>query len=352
MAEPEPTVSLAPATLSARASRLLRQSFGYVIGGVCLIWVFHDIHIGRFLEEVRGINGWWVALAVVFDIASYVIQGLRWRFLLRPAGRISLLHAVQAIYAGLFTNEVFPMRFGELVRAYLASRWASTRFVAVIPSMAVERLFDGVWLALGIGLAAMFVPLPRNLLEAGDVLGAIVLVGTAVFLYAAFRTQRAPHQAKAPQSAGWKPWRAVKSAVEHMAGGLHALGRSRFFYAAFGLSLVLLLCQSLAFWLVMRAYGLRFSFWVGLAVLLILHLGTAIPNAPGNVGAFQFFVVVGLALFGVEKTRAAGFSVVVFLILTIPLWAIGFLALSRSGTSLSAIRHDLRQRTASENPSR
>jgi uncharacterized protein (TIRG00374 family) len=345
MAEPEPTVSLPPTRLSARASRLLRQSLGYLIGGVCLIWVFHDVHFGRFLHDVTGINWWWVALAVVFDIASYVIQGLRWRLLLHPTGRISLLHAVQAIYAGLFTNEVLPMRFGELVRAYLASRWASARFVAVIPSMAVERLFDGVWLAMGIGLTAMFIPLPRDLLEAGDILGAIVLVGTGVFVYAVLRTQRAQH-GPGQESAGWKPWRAVRSAVEHMAGGLHTLGRSRFFYAGFALSLVLLLSQSLSFWLAMRAYKLRFPFWVGLAVLLILHLGTAIPNAPGNIGTFQFFVVVGLALFGVEKSQAAGFSVVVFLILTIPLWAIGFLALSRSGTTLAAIRHELRQRRA------
>jgi hypothetical protein len=75
--------------------------------------------------------------------------------------------------------------------------------------------------------------------------------------------------------------------------------------------------------------------------LLIVHLGTAIPNAPANVGTYQFFCVVGLTLFGVEKTLATGFSVVVFLLLTVPLWIIGFFALSRSGMTLSTIRNEI-----------
>ena len=56
--------------------------------------------------------------------------------------------ATQAIYVGLFASEIAPMRLGELVRAYLASRWIARPFAAVVPSMLVERLIDGIWLAL------------------------------------------------------------------------------------------------------------------------------------------------------------------------------------------------------------
>jgi len=72
-----------------------------------------------------------------------------------------------------------------------------------------------------------------------------------------------------------------------------------------------------------------------------VHLGTAIPNAPANVGTYQFFTVVGLTLFGVEKTLASGFSVVVFVLLTAPLWVIGILALNRSGMTLTEIRNEI-----------
>jgi hypothetical protein len=56
------------------------------------------------------------------------------------------------------------------------------------------------------------------------------------------------------------------------------------------------------------------------------------------VGTFQFFTVLGLTLFGADKTTAAGFSVAVFVILTVPLWAIGFWAVSRTGMTFREIR--------------
>jgi hypothetical protein len=106
-------------------------------------------------------------------------------------------------------------------------------------------------------------------------------------------------------------------------------------------SSLILITQIISFWLVMVACGLKLSLWVGAAVLLILHLGTLIPNAPSNVGLYQFFCVVGLSVFGVDKTTAAGFSVIAFIILTIPLWIIGPFAISRTGMTLKTIRFEV-----------
>lgn len=89
----------------------------------------------------------------------------------------------------------------------------------------------------------------------------------------------------------------------------------------------------------MKAYHLPVSLAGAMAVFLIVHLGTAIPNNPANVGSFQFFTVLGLGLVGVEKGPAAGFSAVVFLILTLPLWMIGAVALSRTGLTFAGIRN-------------
>ena len=110
-------------------------------------------------------------------------------------------------------------------------------------------------------------------------------------------------------------------------------------YVAFGVSPVLLLGQILAFWLVAIAYPpLHIAFWAAAAILIVIHLGTAIPNAPANVGTYQFFCVVALTLFGVDKTIATGFSVVVFVALTLPLWLLGSLALGQSGATLACVR--------------
>lgn len=121
---------------------------------------------------------------------------------------------------------------------------------------------------------------------------------------------------------------------------LREIGRSRELYLSFAVSFLFLLGQALAFWLIMWAYGMQLSFWAGSTIFLIMHLGTVVPSAPANLGTYQFFTVVGLVLFGVDKTLATGFSLVVFFLLMFPLWVAGAFAASRSGTTFAAVRKE------------
>ncbi len=100
------------------------------------------------------------------------------------------MRATQAIYVGLFTNELLPMRIGEVARAYLVSRWTAVKFVAVIPSMIVERFFDTLWMVVAIGLVALFVPLPQDLLRAAEALGVLVVLAATVFFFVALRSRK------------------------------------------------------------------------------------------------------------------------------------------------------------------
>jgi len=102
-------------------------------------------------------------------------------------------------------------------------------------------------------------------------------------------------------------------------------------------SAAFLLCQALSFGLVLRAYGLSLPWLAGTTVFLLVHLGSALPSAPANIGSFQLLVALGLRLFGVDRATAAGFSLVVFVILTLPLFLTGSVALAASNLSLRAL---------------
>jgi glycosyltransferase 2 family protein len=320
-----------------------RYAVGWLLAAAGLIWVLRDIHPSKLALQLTGIDWRWVAVAIVCYVLSYVVQAVRWRLLLKPVGKIELSQSTQAIFAGLFTNEVLPMRPGEFVRCYLAALWMRGSFVSILPSIIVERLFDGVWIAMGIGLAAIFAPLPEDLIEAGETFGAVIALIVVLFAYLVLRRPRPGGRAANRGLLGWKPLRAVVALLTRLVEGLRETGRTKEFYLAFVLSLFFLAMQTLAFWLIMLGYGLRLSIWVGVAVHVIVSLGTALPNTPANVGSYQFFTVLGLTLFGVDKTSATGFSLVVFTLLTLPQLLIGFLALSRSGMSLAAIRDELRR---------
>jgi glycosyltransferase 2 family protein len=326
---------------SSGLSKVWKTAPGYAIAILCLVWVFHDVRIQELTSSITTINWWWVAGAVLFDVLGYVSQGMRWSLLLHPIGRASAFKATQAIYAGLFVNEVLPMRLGEVLRIYLMSRWIPVRFAAVVPSILVERFFDAIWLALAFGITVFIVPLPKYLIDAEEILGFAALAAAILFIYLVFH--RKGDATGSPERIGcyWRPLGWISSPLDKMAAGVRDIGQSRFLYSSFGISLILLLGQILSYWFVMQAYGLELSFWHGAAVFLIVHIGTVIPSAPSNVGTYQFFTVVGLTLFGINKTLATSFSVVVFLILTIPLWLIGLLVFARLGLSLKKIRTEI-----------
>lgn len=329
--------------MTPRFSQTVRQASGYVLAIVGLVWVFHDVKMDALVASARTMNLWWLAPAVLCDIVSYLCQGIRWTYLLTPVGSLSPLRATQAIYVGLFANELLPMRFGELVRAYLASRWMRISTASVIPSMLVERLLDGVWVAFGIVATAMLVALPATVLRGIYIFGAVIGVAALLFGFVLFRGPRRVADRAASPSSGSR-WRSLVDAfIRRITTDIRRISSPRILVAAAAFSAALLVFQAFAFWLVMVSYGLALPLGAGLAVFLLVHVGTAIPNAPANVGSFQFFTVLGLTLFGVEKSAAAAFSVTVFLVLTLPLWALGSMALARSGTNLPALRLSIQE---------
>ena len=245
--------------------------------------------------------------------------------------------ATEAIYAGLFANEILPLRIGEVLRGYLAARWMSLPMPRVFSSILVERFLDGVWLVVAVGAVILAVPLPHYLVDAEEILAGAIFAAAAMFVVLVVRKERRVVRGRAHTESGGR----LSQLIEHVATALRSIGGASSSYVAAALSGLLLVLQIVAFWLVMEAYGLRLSVWHGAAVVLILHLGTAVPSAPSNLGTYQFFTVVGLTLFNVDKTVATGFSVVVFLILTIPLWVIGLFAFGRAGLRVRTIRVEL-----------
>lgn len=317
---------------------LARRVLPYAIAAAMLIWVFYDLHPREVLQHIVVRDWKWMFMGITVSILTYVLQGYRWSLLLRPVARVRPMRATQAIYAGLFTNEMLPLRLGELARAYLIASWERIGIVPIIPSILVERLLDGVFLAVAFGLAAIAVRLPDALDDAGDVLGVLVLLGVAAFVLVVATQGQAKTQPQSPN----RLLRSVYSVVQRLAGGLRAIGISARLYYAAVISMLMLASQIVALWLLMLSYGLQFPFVAAAVLFIIVSLGTAVPNAPGNVGTFQFFTVLGLALLGVDKVTAAGFSVVAFLALTLPMVTIGAIAFSLSGLKLAAVRNQLR----------
>lgn len=322
-------VSVAP----ERKSQVLRI-VGYVLATLALGWVLHDFHIVQALRELARVDWKWVLVGMGFDVLSYGVQALRWKWLLHPFGKVKLSHAVRAVYAGLFANLIFPLRPGELLRSYLLSNSEDITLGKVFGSVGVERLVDLVIATASLGVVSLLVPLPNRFRKVADTLGIVTLVLLAIVViviyYLEVKLAQDPDFGQGP--------RRLPSPLMRALLGLHSMGTAVSFYPAVLASLFLPFCQVLGLWAMMMAYGLKLPFLAAIVVLLVINLGVSLPNAPANVGSYQFFCVLGLSVFQVEKTTATSFSIFAFLALTIPFIFLGFVGLVRSGLSLRTIR--------------
>lgn len=307
---------------------------GYGLALVCLVWVLHDFHIVQAMHDIANVDWRWVLLGMAFDVVSYGVQALRWKFLLKPFGNVRLTRSIRAVYTGLFANLVFPLRPGEFFRSYLLATSENITLGRVLGSLGVERLIDLVIATASLAVASLFVDLPRRFNRVADILGVVTLVVLAVIVSLIFYLEIKLGSDTPPETEG----RGFRAKALGALSVLHAIGTAPSFYPALLLSLLMPFCQILGLWAMVKSYGLHLPFLASAVVLLVINLGVSLPNAPANVGSYQFFCVLGLSVFQVEKTTATGFSIFAFLALTFPFVFLGFAALMRSGLSLRSMR--------------
>jgi glycosyltransferase 2 family protein len=309
---------------------------GYGLAMVCLVWVLRDFHIVRALREMANVNWRLVLVGMALDVVSYGVQAVRWKFLLAPFGRVKLTRCIRAVFAALFANLVFPLRPGEFLRSYLVSSTEGISLGRVLGSVGVERLIDLVIATAALAVVSLFVELPRRFRRVADTLGVVTLVLLIILVIVIFILELKLGNKTEPETEVSRD--SVPNKIMGALWALHAMGTAPSFYSAVLTSVLMPFCQVLALWTLMRSYDMHLSFMAAVVVLLVINLGVSLPNAPANVGSYQFFCVLGLSVFDVDKTTAAGFSIFAFLALTIPFVFLGFAALLRSGLSLHSMR--------------
>jgi hypothetical protein len=306
------------------------QALGYSLSAGCLVWVLRGYPINDLLPAIRSLDWKWVVVGILADLGVYVCHAWRWNTLLSPVARLGLWRTVQAIYIGLFANEVLPLRVGELIRCYLLAHWNGLRLSLGFASAAVERVIDGFWMVGAFLIVATFVKgIPRDITIFVRILGGLLLVCAGALFWIVLRKQRA---VTVTRESRWS------STLRHVVEGLRLMGDLKSLGATVAISLLYLLLHIFSYYALMRAYGLDLSFWAAGGVVVIVRLATVVPNAPGNLGLINAACVVAMHLFEIETNDAKTFSIILFGALTLPLLLGGAVATALTGLNLGELR--------------
>lgn len=298
------------------------------MAGLCFVWVFRGVAFRSFVHQFEILKPGYLALAVVCSVTVYFSNAWRWSILLQPLARMNFWRALQATYIGLFFNEVLPLRPGEIIRCYLLSRWAGLPISNTLASAALERTLDGLWMLAGFFAVAMAFRLPKSMVSGALIFAAVIAVIVSVWVVLVLRGR------KRRNPFAWKREQRKTGFVD----ALVMMGRPRVIAAAGAVSCLSMVFLISAMWMLMKGSGFDLPVMAAATVFLIIRVGTAIPNAPGNLGSYQFFCVLGMGLFGVNKSAAAAFSLLTFGVFTAPLLLGGAIAVAASGFTFRSLR--------------
>jgi glycosyltransferase 2 family protein len=273
----------------------------------------------------------WVSMAALSNLCVFLLQGWRWKLLLQPIEPVPFLHTIRAIYVGLFANEVLPLRAGELIRCFLLSRTTTVPLSVTFASALIERIFDGIWL-MGCFFFCLHVHrLPPVLVKGGYILGIMIVILGILIGYAMYAKKQSLDLLFGLAYPRW---------FNTLIQDLHLIGHSRYLYFSFLISGAFMLSQILPIYTLVRATGLAVPWTASFVMMVLLRLNSILPQAPGNLGSFQWVTARTLIIFGLAAGHAKRFSLILWAVVTIPLIIVGFVALAVTGVKMSHLHRD------------
>jgi glycosyltransferase 2 family protein len=299
----------------SRWGTVLRGILGISIG-VFFLWL---VLRQTSWEQVRIIlsksNLGWLLVALSFYTIDLLVRVSRWRVLLSDVKMLSFKSVGVALLVGYAANNILPARLGELFRADFAGRRYYLSRSAVVGSIFVERVLDGLIVVLCLGLGRLFVP-EQAVLSSLTAIAALVFGGIFVALWLLSRKAGLEWVERLPP--------AITKRILSFRQGLSVM-RGAGFGRVLSLSLIVWFFEGMMFWSVLKAVDISLGWKEILTVIGVASLSTLIPSAPGFVGTYQYAFAFTVELFGYQSARgvAAATAIQIFLLGSVTLLGMG-----------------------------
>ncbi len=322
--------------------------------GVCislgfLYLAFRGQNLGEIGENIQAANYWWLLPAVGVYFLAVGARTLRWQVLLGPVRVIPSSRLFPVVVIGYAGNNVFPLRAGEFIRAFLLGHKEDVSASTALATIVMERIFDGITMILFVLFALGFVALSSALRQ-------LVLVMSVLFfgaLIAFFLVATSP--GSMARLYEWGVGRLVPArfresvirVLDRFLEGLQVLRSGRQVLATFLLSLVLWLLEVTKYYFVMEGFDFRVPFYGLMLTTAVVNLATSIPATPGYLGTFEMAGIASLKLLGLSREMAASFMLVLHAALYFPITILGLMFMWRESISWLEVER-LREKASKE----
>ena len=301
------------------------------VSTVCLYLATRGIDFERTVAELKKSSPAPILAAVFFLFVAYWIRAYRWSYLLLPVKAIATGPLLRATLIGFMGNYLLSFRAGEVMRAVAVGQNQNISKTAALGSIVLERAFDGVAISLAPLLVLAAVDLPPWVVNVNIAFLALYGVGLAAL---AIATQNGWTEVWTTWAAGRLPMflgRRVKTLSTEFLRGMKAINHSGALMPVVLLSFACWIVHGLYFFLILAALDIELSFWAALILQTIIAIGVILPAAPAYVGNFEYFTVLGLALFGIAQETAFAYALLAHICQFVPVTAAGLFFALKNG---------------------
>lgn len=312
---------------------------GFAVSAFFTYVAVRDVHLGDVWQGLKASNYWWVLPSVALLLVALALRALRWQFLFAAATRPPYAPVLEATILGQFFNNVLPARAGEAARVIALNRRSSTSRAEILATVVIERVYDVLSL-----LVLFFVLLPwlphitwvraatvaAIALFLGTVTAAVVLV---LFHERPFRFLLRP-LARLPFVSVEQTEKAAASLVRG-AASLRDPWLAAVAFVLTGVSWVLL---ALSAWVLMLGFDLHLSPLAGGLLTVAVGFSLILPSSPAAVGVFEAATLVSLKAYGIPKSAALSYALVLHAVNFFPYIAAGLIVLQAHAFSFRQSR--------------
>ncbi|MFQ5615516.1 MAG: lysylphosphatidylglycerol synthase transmembrane domain-containing protein [Anaerolineales bacterium] len=313
---------------------------GVLISAILLAVVFSAADLTELKDELVNADYRYLPLSILVFLASIFVRAAAWRTLLE--GKAPYRRVFFTLNEGYFLNNILPFRPGEVGRAFLLIRAYPLSFWQVVSTIMIERALD-VLIVVAILLSTLpFVVGVEGATSRAFAVGGVVLLALIVLHLLARNRQRVLDAFAGFQDRFPVLHRLNVSQIDTFFQGLSALTDLRRFLLSFGLMVVAWALLVMHYWLMLLAFVHDATVFYAAFGISMVGLSVAVPSAPGALGVVEATLVFVFGLFGVSRSKALAYSLVVHAIYLVITSLLGFYGLLVDGESFVEIYRRIR----------
>jgi len=271
---------------------------------------FRKFDAEEFFAALRETDLMLFFLSMLVMVFTVYLRSIRWKYLVNPLKKVPQKDLFGSEMVCYFGNNVFPLRLGEVLRAYSLSKITKLSSASIFGTIVVERFLDVLFFLIILPVTALLFPtMPVWIRWSGVVAGAALVV--LVALYYLYQYKQATLR-------------------RYLNNKLHSSSYKKFFLRNTphaGLivfwTVIIWAVNIFNYWLIGTSLHVFFSLQDLLLVFFVTSAIISVPSAPGYVGTYHAGAIGILVFLGYELSQAQVIAVI--------LHAVGFLSLTLIG---------------------